>query len=107
MTAPHNPYKNGVNERENQSIVGYVRAMLHDQDLSLHLWAEACSKAVYLKNQSPHHILGMITPHDTFLGRKSDVSHFKNFGASVYFHVSMGLQLSMRSIYSISVAYFP
>ena len=30
----------------------------------------------------------MITPEDTFFGRKIDVSHFRIFGASIYFHAS-------------------
>jgi hypothetical protein len=30
----------------------------------------------------------MITPEEAFSGRKSDVSHFRIFGASVYCHVS-------------------
>ena len=30
----------------------------------------------------------MITSEEAFLGRKLDVSHFRIFGASIYFHVS-------------------
>jgi len=37
---------------------------------------------------NPHQILGMITPEEAFSGKKSDVSHFKIFGASIYFHAS-------------------
>ena len=62
--------------------------MLHDQGLPLHLWVKTCNTLVYLQNQSPHQILGMITMKEAFSGRNSDVSHFKIFGAFVYFHVS-------------------
>eukprot|EP00253_Pinus_taeda_P032069 PITA_32069 len=41
LIAPHNPQQNGVAERKNRTIVGAARAMLHDQGLPLHLWAEA------------------------------------------------------------------
>eukprot|EP00253_Pinus_taeda_P003530 PITA_03530 len=41
LIAPHNPQQNGVTEWKNIMIVGAARAMLHDQGLPLHLWAEA------------------------------------------------------------------
>ena len=42
LMTPHNPQQNGVDGRKNISIIEAVRAMLHDQGLPLHLWAEAC-----------------------------------------------------------------
>ena len=48
LVTPHKPQKNGVVERNNISIVGATRAMLHDQGLPLHLLVEACNTAVYL-----------------------------------------------------------
>ena len=52
------------------------------------MWAEACNKVVYLKNRSPHHILGMKTPEEDFSGKRPDVGHFRIFGSSVYCHVT-------------------
>ena len=54
LTTPHNPQQNRVVERKNKIIVGVARAMLHDQGLPLHLWAEACNTTVYVQNRSPH-----------------------------------------------------
>ena len=48
LIAPHNPQQNGVVERKNITIMGVAWAMLHDQGLPLHLWAEACNTAVYV-----------------------------------------------------------
>ena len=48
LIAPHNPQQNGVAERKNITIMGAARAMLHDQGLPLHLWAEACNTVVYV-----------------------------------------------------------
>ena len=48
LIAPHNPQQNRVAERKNKTIVGAARAMLHDQGLPLHLWAEACNTTVYV-----------------------------------------------------------
>lgn len=60
--------------------------MLHEQGLSLHLWAEACNTTVYLQNRSPHCILGMKILEEAFFGKRPDVGHFRIFGSSVYFH---------------------
>jgi len=54
----------------------------------MHLWTEACNTIVYLHNKSPHRILGTNTLEEDFSGRKLDVSHFRIFGAYVYYHVS-------------------
>ena len=48
LTIPYNPQQNRVAERKNRAIFGAARAMLHDQDLSLFMWTEACRTAVYL-----------------------------------------------------------
>ena len=48
LIAPHNPQQNGVAERNNKTIVGVARAMLHDQGLLLHLWAEACNTTIFV-----------------------------------------------------------
>ena len=61
--------------------------MLHDQDLPLFLWIEACSIAIYLQNRSPHRAVGSKTPEEAFTGRRLDVGHFWMFGCLTYSHV--------------------
>ena len=74
--------------RSKRMIVGAERAMLHDQGLPMHMWAEACNTMVFVQNRCPHRILGMSTLEEVFTGKKPDVSHFKIFGSSVYMHVT-------------------
>ena len=88
LTEPHNPWQNGVAERNNRIIVGETQAMLHDQGLPLHFWADACNTTVYLQNRSPHHILGMKSLDEAILGKRPDVVHFRIVGSSAYFHVT-------------------
>ena len=73
--APHNPQHNGVMKRNNRTIVGIARAMLHDQGLPMHLWVEACNIAVYVQNHCPHRVPGMSTPEEDFTSKKPDISH--------------------------------
>ena len=57
--------------------MGAAQAMLHDQGLPMHLWAEACNTAIYVQNHCPHRVLGMSTPEEAFTGKKPDVSNLK------------------------------
>ena len=75
LIALHNRRQNRAAERKNRTIVGAARAMLHDQGLPIHLWAEACNIAAYVQNCCPHRILGMSTPEEAFSGKRPDISH--------------------------------
>ena len=64
-----------------------VKAMIHDQDLPMHLWAEAAKTVAYVQNRSPHHVLGNKTPKEMFTEKKPEVNHLRIFGCPVYVHV--------------------
>jgi hypothetical protein len=87
LNVTYNPQQNGVAERKNMAIIGVARAMLHDQEMPLFLWAEACYIAVYLQNMSPHKVVGSITLEENFFGKKPEVEHFRTFGCITYSHV--------------------
>ena len=40
-----------------------------------------------MQNRCPHQALGSKTPEEMFTGKKPDVSHFRNFGSPICFHV--------------------
>ena len=95
LITPHNPQQNGVAERKNRMSVGAARAMLHDQGLPMHMWAEACKTKVYVKNHCPHRVLGMSTPQEAFTSKKPDVSNFNIFGSCFYVHVTKDARKKM------------
>ena len=90
-------------ERKNRTIVGSARAMLHDQGLPMHLWAEACNIAIYVQNHCPHRVLGMSTPEEAFTGKKPDVSHFNIFGSSVYVHVTKNARKKLEPTTEVGI----
>ena len=64
-----------------------ARAMLHDQDLPMHLWAEAARTAVYVQNHTPHRVVENKTPEEVFYGKKLEVGHLRISGCPVYIHI--------------------
>ena len=64
-----------------------VKAMIHDQDLPMYLWAEATRTTVYVQNIISHSAVGNKTLEDMFTGENPEVSHLKIFGCPVYIHI--------------------
>ena len=64
-----------------------ARAMLHDQDLHMHLWVEAARTVVYVQNCTPHRVLENKTPKEVFSRKKPEVIHLRIFGCPVYIHI--------------------
>jgi hypothetical protein len=87
LSTPYNPQQNGVAERKNRTIMEAVKAMIHDQDLLMHMWEEAAKTVVYVQKKSPHRVLGNKTPEEMFIGENPKVIHLRIFGYPVYVHV--------------------
>jgi hypothetical protein len=64
-----------------------VKTMIDDQDLSMHLWAEATRSTVYVQNRLSHSALRFKTPEEMFFEKKPEVSHLKIFDCPVFVHV--------------------
>ena len=62
LSTPYNPQQNGVVERKNKTIMEAMKAMLHDQDIPMHLWVDAIRIAMYVQNHTPHRVLDNNTP---------------------------------------------
>jgi transposase InsO family protein len=86
LITPYNPQQNGVAERKNRTIMEAIKTMIHDQDLPMHLWAEATRTTVYVQNRLSHSALGLKTLEEMFTGKKLEVSHLKIFSCPVFVH---------------------
>ena len=87
LTTPYNPQQNSVAERKNRTIMEAVKTIIYDQDLPMHLWAEAARTAVYAQNRISHSALGFKTLEEMFTWKNPKVSHLKIFGCPVYIHI--------------------
>ena len=70
LSSPYNPQLNEIAERKNRTIMEATRAMLHYQDLPMHLWAEAARTVMYVHNNTPHRVLKNKTPKEIFSSKK-------------------------------------
>ena len=50
----YNPQHHGIAERKKRTIMEATRAMLHAQDIPMHIWEEASRTTVYVQNRTPH-----------------------------------------------------
>jgi hypothetical protein len=64
-----------------------LKIMIHDQDLPMHLWAEATRTTIYFQNRLSHSALGFKTPEEIFTRKKPEVIHLKIFGCPVFVHI--------------------
>ena len=68
-------------------IMEAARAMLHDQDLPMHLWEEAYIIVVYVQNHTPHRVIKNKTPEEVFSSKKPEVIHLRIFDCPMYIHI--------------------
>jgi transposase InsO family protein len=87
LTTPYNPQQNGVVERKNHTIMEAVKAMIHDQDIPMHLCGEATRTIVYVYKKISNSALGFKTLEEMFTKKKPKFSHRKKIGCPVYLHI--------------------
>jgi len=56
-----------------------------------------------VKNASPHHIIGVSALEESFSGNKLNVSHFRIFSSSVYYHVTEDARKKLESTTKLGI----
>ena len=82
---PHAHEQLGVAERMNYTLCDMARTMLADSGLPLELWAEAIQHAAYVRNHCPTVAVSDGVPAGVYHGEIPDCSHFRVFGARVFY----------------------
>jgi len=87
LTNLYNHAQNGVSERKNRTLVESSCSMLKVAQLSNSFWAEALNTSCYLQNCSYTSTIDNVTPHELWIGLKSDLQHLRIFGCLAYAHL--------------------
>lgn len=87
VTTPRAPEQNGFIERQNRTVVESAKAMIHNRQLPLYLWADAVHTAVYLKNRTASNVIKGCTPYQLWFGRKPSLGHLRIFGCEAFIHI--------------------
>src|SRR6266487_1744312 len=83
-TIAYNPFENGVSERQNRTLMNYIRTIFADSDLPISLWSELLESAAYLRNRSPTKHLKGKTPYEALFGEKPDLSNLRIIGCQAW-----------------------
>ena len=78
-SAPHTPQQNGIAERMNRTLKEKTRTLLAQAEASPTLWKEDVLTAVHLYNCGAV-VNRHVTPSESFLNEKPDVSGFRVWG---------------------------
>jgi hypothetical protein len=71
-------------ERKNHTLVEMARAMLDEHKTHRRFWADAISTACYISNRIFLRSVLHLTPFELRFGRKSSVSHLRQFGCKCF-----------------------
>ncbi len=91
----YTPQQNGVAKRKNRHIAEVFRALMADNSMPHHYWAEAVATAVYIMNRTPTAAVHGMIPEEKYSGKKLDLSHLKVFGCIAYVHVPNELRTKL------------
>ncbi|GJT71652.1 putative ribonuclease H-like domain-containing protein [Tanacetum coccineum] len=83
-SVPRTPQQNGVDERQNRTLMEAARTMLIFAKAPMFLWAEAVATACYKLNCSLVHTLYGKTYYELLKGKKPKVKYFWVFGSLCY-----------------------
>lgn len=83
-TVGYAPEQNGLAEKENQTLVESLRAMLKSSKLPQSLWGEALHETVYNLNRVPCAKGKGKSPYELFHGKPANLDDFHEFGAKAF-----------------------
>jgi len=72
--------------------------MIHDQDLAMLLWEEACNTTIYVQKRIPHKILGDKNLEKEFSRVNLEIGHLRIFDCLFYIHVHVDKRTKMEPL---------
>jgi hypothetical protein len=77
--------------------------MLHDKDLPIMIWVEACNTIVYVQNMILQSLLEENTLKEAFIGVKHEIGNLRIFSCPVYIHVPKEKRMNMEPSIRIGI----
>jgi transposase InsO family protein len=84
FSSPRTTQQNEVVERNNRSLQGMARTMIHENNLAKHFLAELVNTTCYVKNRIYIRPILDKTTYELFKGRKPNISYIHQFGCTCY-----------------------
>ena len=111
FTTRYTPQQNGVDERNNRTIMDMTRSMLKAKHLPNDYWAEVVHCAVYILNRCPTKAVMNRVLEEAWSGRKQGVTHMRVFGCVAYAHIPDQLRRKLeakgRNVFSLDTVKYP
>ncbi|MBW0537181.1 hypothetical protein O181_076896 [Austropuccinia psidii MF-1] len=86
-TSPYTPQQNPIPEHGNCTLFEKVRVMLHDYQVPLEWWGEACAMAMFILNRMPSSAVFFQTPISRWNSLAEDLSNLHPFGCLDIMHI--------------------
>ena len=78
------PQQNGEAKRKNKSMLEMARTMFNDSHIDDKFWRLAVHTSVHIMNRGLLRSDNNKTPYELWMGRSTNVKHFKIFGSKCY-----------------------
>ena len=81
LTTPYTPEQNGLNERENRSIVEMARTFMYsneDAQFPKPIWAELVRTSVYILNRTGGSAIEDKSPYELWFGKAPRIEHMND-----------------------------
>lgn len=77
---PHTPQQNRMVERRHKHVLEVARTLRYQGSISLQLWGDCMTVAVYLISRLPSSVLAGRSPYEVFHKRLPSLAHLRTIG---------------------------
>ena len=95
-SVPYTPQQNGLVQSKNISLKEMDTCLIEEINIPSYLLAEAMNFASYIHNRIPNKLVIGVTPFETLMGHKLNVSHQRVFGSKAWARIPSNKRKSFQ-----------